>query len=129
MLLELARHGHATERASQELFHNDLMETQRDGDLTEEKMSDLTYIDHLVKEVLRLTPPMGGGYRHVLRTMEIEVSSCSPAHCRMNALTFQGFFYLKFGVILLISIVALPAEQYMTSFLDRHKLILSISSL
>ena len=107
MLLELARHGHATERASQELFHNDLMETQRDGDLTEEKMSDLTYIDHLVKEVLRLTPPMGGGYRHVLRTMEIEVS-CSPAHWRINAPTLEGFFYFKFGVILLISIVALP---------------------
>lgn len=74
MLLELARHGHATERASQELFHHDLMETQRDGDLTVAKMTDLNYIQRLVKEVLRLTPPMGGGYRHVLRTMEIDVS-------------------------------------------------------
>jgi len=73
MLLELARHPHAIELATQELFHLDLVEEQRDGDLTTDKMVEISYVKRIVKEVLRLTPPMGGGYRNVIRTMELGV--------------------------------------------------------
>jgi len=83
LLLELARHHHVTEKACQELFHLNLLETQTVGDLTVNKMADLTFIKRIVKEVLRMAPPIGNGYRHVLRTMDIDASiylKLSPLH-------------------------------------------------
>lgn len=42
--------------------------------LTMEKLSQLRYIDCVVKEVLRFLPPVSGGYRTVLQTFELDVS-------------------------------------------------------
>ena len=40
----------------------------------------LRYVDCVVKEVLRLLPPVSGGYRTALRTFELDVSAphCGP---------------------------------------------------
>ncbi|XP_064790189.1 cytochrome P450 26B1 isoform X2 [Oncorhynchus masou masou] len=40
--------------------------------LTMEKLSQLRYIDCVVKEVLRFLPPVSGGYRTVLQTFELD---------------------------------------------------------
>ncbi|KAL8187139.1 UNVERIFIED_CONTAM: hypothetical protein K2H54_034268, partial [Gekko kuhli] len=40
--------------------------------LTLEKMSRLRYLDCIVKEVLRLLPPVSGGYRTALQTFELD---------------------------------------------------------
>lgn len=73
--MELAQNRQVAERAMRELFALDIIDNQRDGDLTLSKIADLDYIKRIVKEVLRLTPPIGSGYRRVLRTMEIGVSN------------------------------------------------------
>ncbi len=43
--------------------------------LTLDKLSQLRYIDCVVKEVLRFLPPVSGGYRTALQTFELDVSS------------------------------------------------------
>lgn len=42
--------------------------------LSLEKLSQLRYIDCVVKEVLRFLPPVSGGYRTALQTFELDVS-------------------------------------------------------
>lgn len=42
--------------------------------LTLEKLSRLCYLDCVIKEVLRLLPPVSGGYRTALQTFELDVS-------------------------------------------------------
>lgn len=43
--------------------------------LTLDKLSQLRYVDCVVKEVLRFLPPVSGGYRTALQTFELDVSS------------------------------------------------------
>jgi cytochrome P450 len=40
------------------------------GDLTSEKLKEMTYLDQIIKEVLRFIPPVGGGFRAVSQTCE-----------------------------------------------------------
>lgn len=42
--------------------------------LSLEKISHLRYLDCVIKEVLRLLPPVSGGYRTALQTFELDVS-------------------------------------------------------
>lgn len=44
-------------------------------DLSLAALGRLRYIDCVVKEVLRLLPPVSGGYRTALRTFELDVSA------------------------------------------------------
>ncbi|XP_072481514.1 cytochrome P450 26C1 [Notamacropus eugenii] len=43
-----------------------------DPDLSLEKLSRLHYLDCVIKEVLRLLPPVSGGYRTALQTFELD---------------------------------------------------------
>lgn len=43
--------------------------------LSLDKLSRLSYVDCVVKEVLRFLPPVSGGYRTALQTFELDVSS------------------------------------------------------
>lgn len=47
--------------------------------LSLDKLSQLRYLDCVVKEVLRFLPPVSGGYRTALQTFELDVSS--PFFC------------------------------------------------
>ena len=40
------------------------------GELTSEHLKQMTYLDQILKEVLRVIPPVGGGFRSVTKTCE-----------------------------------------------------------
>ena len=67
----LASHGHVTEKAHAELCSYGL---EDGGELTYDVIGKLTYISNVVKEILRLLPPIGGGFRKALKTFELNVS-------------------------------------------------------
>lgn len=45
------------------------------SDISLEKLSCLRYLDCVIKEVLRVLPPVSGGYRTALQTFELDVSA------------------------------------------------------
>lgn len=45
------------------------------SDMSLEKLSRLRYLDCVIKEVLRVLPPVSGGYRTALQTFELDVSA------------------------------------------------------
>lgn len=47
------------------------------GDLTFEHLKQMTYLDQILKEILRLIPPIGGGFRSVIKTCEFN-GYCIP---------------------------------------------------
>lgn len=69
--LELARNPEVVEKVAEELNKAGLLQG---GQLTSEKLSQLSYVQNVCKELLRFAPPYGGGFRHVLKTFELEVS-------------------------------------------------------
>lgn len=48
------------------------------SDISLEKLSRLRYLDCVIKEVLRVLPPVSGGYRTALQTFELDVSASHP---------------------------------------------------
>jgi cytochrome P450 len=54
-------------------------------DLSLAVLGRLRYVDCVVKEVLRLLPPVSGGYRTALRTFELDVSALRPPRRRPPA--------------------------------------------
>jgi cytochrome P450 len=61
------------EKVRHELQEHDLEENKGD-DLTFDLISKLTYVDHVVNEVLRIAPPVGAGFRKAIKTFELGVS-------------------------------------------------------
>lgn len=57
-------------------------------DLSLALLGRLRYVDCVVKEVLRLLPPVSGGYRTALRTFELDVSA--PHRVPPNAYSGAG---------------------------------------
>lgn len=52
-----------------------ILDCNCEPDLSLAALGRLRYIDCVVKEVLRLLPPVSGGYRTALRTFELDVSA------------------------------------------------------
>ncbi|KAL8616610.1 hypothetical protein ACOMHN_036642 [Nucella lapillus] len=67
----LARNPQVIERILAELEEHGLIESDAD-DLTFDTVSRLTYVGHVVKEVLRMLPPVGGAFRKALKTFELD---------------------------------------------------------
>lgn len=86
LVLQLLRHPAVVERARVELEAEGLDPLvvgagpvapelyPRVPTLSLDKLSRLRYIDCVVKEVLRVLPPVSGGYRTALQTFELDVS-------------------------------------------------------
>lgn len=55
--------------------HRSLHEDEDESEVTMERLSKLEYIDHVIKETLRVMPPILGGYRIALKTFRLGVSS------------------------------------------------------
>ena len=65
-------------RMRRELEENGLMVEDEYilGRLSLQKVQSLRYVSQVIKEVLRLWPPIGGGYRKVIKTFTLNVRSC-----------------------------------------------------
>ncbi|XP_038846767.1 cytochrome P450 26C1 [Salvelinus namaycush] len=80
LILQLLRHPAVVEKAQIELeseglgydAHSAQGCSGKENGLNMEKLSQLRYIDCVVKEVLRFLPPVSGGYRTVLQTFELD---------------------------------------------------------
>uniref|UniRef100_A0A8C0ISX9 Cytochrome P450 family 26 subfamily C member 1 n=1 Tax=Chelonoidis abingdonii TaxID=106734 RepID=A0A8C0ISX9_CHEAB len=67
LILLLLKHPSAVEKIRQELA-----ECHCQPEMNLDKLSRLRYLDCVVKEVLRVLPPISGGYRTVLQTFELD---------------------------------------------------------
>ncbi len=57
-----------------ELHDHGLLYNTDESDLTLEKVHKLTYVDCVFREILRVAPPVGAGYRKALQTFEVDAS-------------------------------------------------------
>ena len=73
VIMLLGSHPHVMERVSAELRSHDLMHSGDGTDLSYDAINKLKYVNQVVKEVLRVAPPAGGGFRKALKTFEINV--------------------------------------------------------
>ena len=62
------------ERIGVELFNPGLSHNREEDNLDLKTLYELEYVDCVVKEILRVAPPVGGGYRKALETFEVNVS-------------------------------------------------------
>lgn len=104
LVLQLLLHPEVVERLRLELEAQNLssspaalasparVEGQRSGaacppsrspvpDVSLEQLGQLSYLDHVIREVLRLLPPVSGGYRTAQQTFELDVSGSSCGLC------------------------------------------------
>ena len=73
VLLVAKNGGHViVDKMAAELSHHGLLEG--DGEIDMDALDRLEYVDGVVKEGLRLYPPIGGGYRRALCCFEVDVN-------------------------------------------------------
>ncbi|MBC6418937.1 MAG: cytochrome P450 [Prochloron sp. SP5CPC1] len=67
LCLKLAQYPHIKEKAKTEQDKLAL-----EDNLTLDNLKQMTYLDQVMKEVLRVVPPVGGGFREVIQTCEFQ---------------------------------------------------------
>ncbi|XP_074764494.1 cytochrome P450 26C1 isoform X5 [Athene noctua] len=75
LILLLLKHPSVIEKIRQELMSHELYQQCNcccPSDISLEKLSRLRYLDCVIKEVLRVLPPVSGGYRTALQTFELD---------------------------------------------------------
>ena len=78
ILMFLGRHPEVLQRVREELDSEGLLDCpDEELDMSLNKICKLKYVYSVVREVLRVTPPVGAGYRKALRTFEVGVSKIS----------------------------------------------------
>uniref|UniRef100_A0A8D2MI56 Cytochrome P450, family 26, subfamily C, polypeptide 1 n=1 Tax=Zonotrichia albicollis TaxID=44394 RepID=A0A8D2MI56_ZONAL len=70
LILLLLKHPSVIEKIRQELMSHECCHCP--ADISLEKLSRLRYLDCVIKEVLRVLPPVSGGYRTALQTFELD---------------------------------------------------------
>ncbi|XP_066278863.1 cytochrome P450 26B1-like [Branchiostoma lanceolatum] len=69
LIMHLALQPQVVQKVHEDLEKHGLL--QPDQPLSLEQVGRLTYVGQVVKEVLRISPPVGGGFRKALKTFEI----------------------------------------------------------
>ena len=72
----LGQNKHAVQKVRDELEEHGLLSRDNENlnDITFQSINELKYVNHVVKEVLRLCPPAGAGFRKALKSFELGVS-------------------------------------------------------
>ena len=79
--------------------------TNDGNDLNVTVLNNLNYVDAVIKEVLRVAPPVGAGYREALQTFEIDVRK----------------IVLNYSRELLINVLALVVKQFGTCTINSER--------
>lgn len=74
LLLNLHRHPEVVESACAELHELGILDVDSDVELSYDVLKQMEYVGWVVKEVLRVVPPVGGVYKTALKTFDIGVS-------------------------------------------------------
>ncbi|CAH1800496.1 unnamed protein product [Owenia fusiformis] len=72
VLMLLGSNPKIINKVSVELFDHGLLGIEGEPELTLDILDKLEYVDCVVKEVLRIAPPVGAGYRKALQTFDID---------------------------------------------------------
>ena len=78
------------EKLCNELHEHGLLRENDGEDLTYDVINKLSYTNLVVREILRLSPPIGGAFRKALRTFEIGVRDWSLITGRGGATKPEG---------------------------------------
>lgn len=70
LVLQLFKHPHVLKKVREELEAHGV--DTPESPISFEKINELKYLSCVVKEALRMAPPVGGGFRKVLKTFEID---------------------------------------------------------
>ena len=78
-ILELARHPNVFEKVQDELLANGFLKdstskTEPEPEITLKDVHNLKYMEQVLKETLRVRPPVLGGYRRARKTFQLGVS-------------------------------------------------------
>lgn len=103
LIMQLLKHPRVLEKLREELRSKGILHNGCicEGSLQLDTISSLHYLDCVIKEVLRLFTPISGGYRTVLQTFELDVSTTaqSPVVSHTPSPPKRGFgvFYRDAG--------------------------------
>ncbi|CAH1783469.1 unnamed protein product [Owenia fusiformis] len=70
ILLHLFKHPKVIDRVAIEMNKYKILNNDT-TELTYETINKMTYLNNVVKEILRLSPPIGGGFRRAVKTFEL----------------------------------------------------------
>lgn len=73
LVMYLAQRPDVLEKLFEEMYQLGLVEDDSGDALTYDVLNKMKYANCITKEILRLTPPIGGGFRQALQTFEIGV--------------------------------------------------------
>ncbi len=74
IVLHLTKNPRVKHKLVHELRESGLLGDHTEQCITYRKLQSCSYLRYVIKEVLRLCPPVGGGFRKTLKTIEIGVS-------------------------------------------------------
>ena len=75
LVLHLAKHSDIVRKVKEELETFGLESPGCGNDLDFQLLNKMAYVTNVVREALRLVPPVGAGFRRALKTFEIEVTA------------------------------------------------------
>ncbi|KAG7252442.1 hypothetical protein CRUP_011993, partial [Coryphaenoides rupestris] len=100
LIMQLLRHPGVLERLREELRSHGLLQNGRllpEGQLRLDSITNLKYLDCVVKEVLRLFTPVSGGYRTAMQTFELDAFDPDRFSSERGEDREGRFHYLPFG--------------------------------
>ena len=96
LVLHLAKHPDIVRKVKDELETLGLDSPGCGSDLDFQLLNKMTYVTNVVREALRLVPPVGAGFRRALKTFEIDVSvPCFCNRCKENPYLFDADVYVR----------------------------------
>lgn len=95
-ILELARHPEIFRKVEDEMLEHGFLRNESskhlpEQELTAEAIHRMSYLDQVLKETLRVRPPVLGGYRRAKKTFQLGVNLSFAIMLRSKDLALQSY--------------------------------------